>query len=91
MRRKFITLTTSLVLAFAAIVFTPAPRAQASFYTVHYTIIYMCRCGPYCPYGEIQGEWTQECNGWMHGWGVQPYQYESCYETDVIYGEECML
>ena len=67
----------------------PVQRVQAlPENEVYYTVRYTCICGP-CPTGGIEGEWQQNCDGSLTGWGTEPYGYTSCHTTEVTVGPLC--
>lgn len=68
----------------------PVQRVQAfPEYETYYTIRYTCVVSPWPPQGTIMGEWQRDCNGSLTGWGTRPYEYSSCYDTEVTSGPEC--
>ena len=79
---------TSLIVSLALIVVLTPQAYALPDNVVHYTVRYSCICGPTC-YGQVEGEWTQWCDGSWSGWGWRPYE-NSCaqwVDTEVI--EEC--
>jgi hypothetical protein len=85
MQRKVLSLVAAIALIVALI---PTQQAFAVNAVKYYTVRYVCICSPSC-YGTIVGEWTRECDGSLYGWGVQPYDPDSCYHTDLTYGDNC--
>ena len=65
----------------------PLQPVTASGYRVHYTVRYACLVGPWPPIGAVVGEWDQDCEGNMTGWGMQPG--DGCTTTETSSFEPC--
>lgn len=85
MRKKTIAM---MVAAATIVLLFPAQRMSANpAYVTYYAVRYNCILGISGVYGMLVGEWTEECDGSMNGWGWEPGH--NCTYTDVTYGDYC--
>lgn len=80
---------TILVMLAVATVMMLFPRnrvyATPAFVTTS-TVRYACIISPDM-YGHIEGEWVEDCQGNITGWGWEPGH--NCTYTEVTYGASC--
>jgi hypothetical protein len=83
MQRRFTAILASLALVIALL---PAPQAKALPRWKNYNVYYNCICGIWCN-GQLVGQWYEDCDGNMTGWGSQPG--ENCTRYEITSSGSC--